>query len=99
MGGIPTRNFVNHRYTEIRDEDFSGPRVILDKHHKLVIDGEKASGVELFDLQKDPGETNNLAKSDPDLTKTLQSRLRKWQESVLNSLLEKDYRCPRRSSS
>jgi len=92
MGGIPTRNFVNNRYTEIREEDFGGPRVILDNRHKLVIDGEKNSGVELFDLHDDPGETKNLAKSKPELAKDLQSRLRKWQESTLNSLLGKDYR-------
>jgi hypothetical protein len=69
MRGIPTRNFVNWRYTEILDTDFSGPRVILDQHHKLVIDGEKDSGIELFNLQKDPGETNNLLKSNPDLAR------------------------------
>ena len=75
MGCIPTRNFVNHRYTDIRAEDFSGPRVILDNNHKLVIDGEKNSGIELFDLAKDPGETTNLAESHPKLAKDLQSRL------------------------
>ena len=92
MGGIPTRNFVNTRYTEIRDEDFGGPRVILDNRFKLVVDGEKGSGTELFDLKTDPGETNNIMDANPDRAKELETRLRRWQESVLRSLLGKDYR-------
>lgn len=91
MGGIPTRNFVNHRYPEIRPEDFGGPRVILDGHHKLVVGGGKGETVELFDLAEDPGETKNLAESKPEVAEDLQGELREWQESVLNSLLGKDY--------
>jgi arylsulfatase A-like enzyme len=92
MGGIPTRNFVNNRYTDIREEDFGGPRVILDNQHKLVVDGKKDSGIELFDLRTDPGETNNIMDASPDRAKELETRLRQWQESVLRSLLGKDYR-------
>ena len=91
-GGIPTRNFRNQRYPAIRDSDFGGPRAILDNDYKLVVDGENGSGVELFNLKDDPGETKNLAQARPELTRKLQSRLHKWQESVLNSLLGKDYK-------
>jgi arylsulfatase A-like enzyme len=92
LGGIPTRNFVNYRYKEIREGDFGGPRVILDNRYKLVVDGENGSGLELFDLRSDPSETKNLLESKPDVARRLQGRLRQWQESVLNSLLGKDYR-------
>ncbi|MBM3880077.1 MAG: N-acetylgalactosamine-6-sulfatase [Verrucomicrobia bacterium] len=92
MGGIPTRNFVNYRYHEILEGDFGGPRVILDRQHKLVIDGERASGIELFDLSYDPGETRNLLASRPEVAQQLQARLRAWQASVLHSLRGEDYR-------
>ncbi|MCD6339654.1 MAG: sulfatase-like hydrolase/transferase [Verrucomicrobia bacterium] len=92
LGGLRTRNFVNYRYKEIREGDFTGPRAILDNRYKLVIDGERNSGVELFDLQSDPGESKNLVHSQPELAGQLQTRLRAWQESVLHSLLGEDYR-------
>jgi arylsulfatase A-like enzyme len=95
MGGIPTRNFVNQRYEEIREGDFGGPRVLLDNEYKLVIDGGRGSGVELFDLRKDPGETTNLVQSKPAVARRLEAELRKWQESVLHSLRGEDYSDPR----
>jgi len=90
-GGIPTRNFVNFKYDKISAEDFGGPRTILDNRYKLVVDGQKGSGMELFDLQKDPGETKNLIESKPDVARELKGRLGKWQESVLHSLKGEDY--------
>ena len=58
----------------------------------LIIDGEKKTGVELFDLKKDPSEENNLAEVHPDIVQTLSKQLYDWQRSVLNSLMEQDYR-------
>jgi arylsulfatase A-like enzyme len=92
LGGRYTRNFVNFKYDKISAEDFGGPRTILDNRYKLVVDGQKGSGTELFDLQKDPAETKNLIESKPDVARELKGRLVKWQESVLNSLQGKDYR-------
>jgi 3-methyladenine DNA glycosylase Mpg len=57
-----------------------------------VIDGDKNTGVELFDLKKDSAESNNLAKGQAALAKKLQLQLRDWQTSVLNSLMEADYK-------
>jgi len=94
MGNKATRDFANVRYTETREEDFRGPRAILDNGYKLVIDGEKDSGIELFDLRNDPAETKNLLDSKPDTARALQARLRAWQESVLKSLRGEDYRQP-----
>ncbi len=91
MRGIPTRNFVNHHHPSIAEIDFMGPRVLMDNRHKLIIDASKNSGVELFDLHVDLAEKNNLAKSKPELVRTMKKQLREWQKSVLNSLMEKDY--------
>ena len=43
-------------------------------------------GCELFDLQADPAETNNLIEQQPAVAQKLQSQLRDWQDSVLQSL-------------
>jgi arylsulfatase A-like enzyme len=91
MGDIPTRNFVNYHHPGITEADFKGQRVILDDRYKLVIDGEKGSGTELFDLRKDLAEENNLFGSKPAVAKKLAGQLRAWQGSVLKSLMGGDY--------
>ena len=48
-------------------------------------------GFELYDTQNDPGETKNLADEHPEKVEEMQVQLRKWQESVLNSLTGADY--------
>jgi arylsulfatase A-like enzyme len=92
MGNIFTRNFRNDHYEEIREKDFLGARAILTDDYKLVIDGGKGTGAELFDLKKDSGEKNNIAVENPDVVEKLTKQLRGWQESVLNSLMGKDYK-------
>ena len=91
MSGLLTRNFKNFHHPEIRKQDFQGARAILTDDYKLVIDGDQATGIELFDLNKDPGEKNNLALAHPDIVKRLSGQLRDWQGSVLNSLMGRDY--------
>ena len=91
MGDIPTRNFSNFHHPSIAPQDFNGPRVFMDNRYKLVIDGSKNSGVELFDLVNDRAESKNLAKSKPELVNRMKRDLRAWQKSALNSLMEKDY--------
>lgn len=92
MGGLFTRNFRNDHHPEIRELDFMGPRAILSNDFKLVIDGDKGTGVELFDLKKDIGEQNNLAEAHPDIVEQLSKQLRDWQGSVMNSLMGRDYK-------
>jgi len=46
----------------------------------------------LYDIQNDPGEIKNLADEYPEMVKEMQGELRKWQESVLNSLTGADYK-------
>jgi arylsulfatase A-like enzyme len=89
MGGIPTRNFRNNHHPSIIEQDYAGDRTILDNQYKLLI-GRKGD-VQLFDLDNDPAETKDLAKSEPVIAEKLQEQMRKWQTSVLNSLMEGDY--------
>lgn len=91
MAGKPTRSFRNFRQPEICENDYAGPRVILGNRYKLVVGEEKKDTVELFDLQADPAEEENLAETEPDIAAKLQKALRDWQTSVLQSLREKDY--------
>jgi len=90
--GIYTRNFQNYHHPEITENDFHGARAIISGDYKLVIDGDKNTGVELFDLKKDSAERNNCANTQPAIVKKLQQQLRDWQTSVLNSLMEADYK-------
>lgn len=46
---------------------------------------------ELFHLQADPAEKNNLLEQQPAIAQKLQTQLRAWQDSVLHSLTGRDY--------
>ena len=92
MAGIFTRNFINFHHPEITVNNYRGPRAIVSENYKLVIDGDKGTGVELFDLKEDPAESNNLAETQPEVVRQLSIQLRDWQTSVLNSLMESDYK-------
>lgn len=93
MNGKATRDFKNYIQTDIISSDFEGARAIIDKQYKLVLTENKAgeTQTELFDLNIDPSETKNLKSSYPDIANELATKLRTWQESVLNSLLGNDY--------
>lgn len=87
-----TRDFLNFHHPDIREQDFEGPRAILDNRYKLVIDGGHETGRELFDVRSDPAETNNLIASHASVADRLERQLREWQRSVLRSLTGADYR-------
>ncbi len=86
-----TRNFNNFHHPIIEPEDFQGPRAILDNQFKLVLDGGKNTGKELFDIRSDPGETKNVIDSYREDAERLERLLRDWQQSVLKSLTGADY--------
>ena len=92
MGGIFTRNFKNCHHPEITERDYHGDRAIISGDYKLVINGDKNTGIELFDLRTDSAERNNIAEKQPAIAKQLQQEMRDWQASVLNSLMEHDYK-------
>jgi len=94
MDGRFTRNFRNFHHPTITSRDFDGPRVILGNRFKLIVDGQAKGkhAKELFDLQNDPAEKNNLIETEPKIARNLEQQLHKWQESVLSSLTGADYR-------
>jgi arylsulfatase A-like enzyme len=94
MGGKATRDFTNFRHPALTDDDYLGPRAIVDGRFKLVIHEQKGGVVqrELFDLQTDPAEKTNLLEQDRTAADQLQAKLRDWQKSVLQSLTGADYR-------
>ncbi|MCA1759188.1 MAG: DUF4976 domain-containing protein, partial [Bacteroidales bacterium] len=94
MAGKFTRTFRNYKYNEISENDFSGERAIMQGQFKLVLEGQSpnSQGFELYDIQNDPGEKKNVAGEYPEIVEKMQFELRKWQESVLNSLTGADYK-------
>ena len=94
MAGKYIRNFRNLKYAQVSENDFVGERTIMKNQYKLVAEGETPNekGFELYDIENDPGEVKNLADDNPGIVKEMQSELRKWQESVLNSLTGADYK-------
>ncbi|NRB52887.1 MAG: sulfatase-like hydrolase/transferase [Saprospiraceae bacterium] len=92
LRGAYTRNFQNFRHTSISPEDFLGERAILDDNYKLIIDEQKGQEVkELYDIREDPGEKKNLIAQNPTIAIRLEKQMKDWQQSVLESLLERDY--------
>lgn len=92
-GGKATRDFINLRYTAITEADYQGARSYIDGRHKLILREKKNETIaELYDLKADPAEKNDISAQHPELIQKLKVDLRKWQDSVLQSLMGKDYR-------
>lgn len=89
MDGKATRSFRNVIQPPITEEDYGGPRAILDDRYKLVVDAD--ANLELFDLRRDEAESDNIADGHPDIVTDLSQQLRAWQESVLRSVTGADY--------
>ncbi len=91
-GGRLTRNFKNLRISETNERFIIGSRAILDHQYKLVVQGSSGGGaLQLFDLDRDPGEQHDLSSETPEVAAELQQELHDWQLSVLNSLTGADY--------
>jgi arylsulfatase A-like enzyme len=93
MDGIATRNFRNFHHPDIEEQDFEGARALLGNQYKLVIHGDTGPTAkrELFDVRADPAEKNDLSADLPGVAKEMESQLRDWQQSVLESLIGDDY--------
>ena len=93
VNGKSTRNFTNFRQPAITEADSLGPRAIIQNHYKLVIHDQKNGSIrrELFDLNSDPAEKNNMVSQQPTVVENLQMQLTTWQASVLKSLSGADY--------
>ena len=88
-----TRSFKNFHHPKIDERDYQGNRSILDNEYKLIMEDRSGKEVKaLYNVHKDPGETKNLIEEYPDIALDLEKQMRVWQESVLLSLTEKDYK-------
>ena len=81
------------------------PQPLRFRHHGLgaIIDSDgryklltqeleaKKAKFELYDLEKDPGETNDLADSEPEIADRLKADFLKWNATVEASIAGKDY--------
>ena len=85
----PGIDFLNFKHPVAKTKDFEGDASILHNRYKLLRLGK--SVVELYDIVKDPGETQNLASSKPEVLESLSQKLLKWQRSVELSLSGADY--------
>ena len=92
MAGKYTRTFRNFVHPNFNEQDYGGPRAILDNEYKFVVDGKPggSSEGELFNLRYDPAETRNLSQKRPEIAARLRKQLRDWQTSVLTSLTTDD---------
>ena len=91
LDGRFTRHFENYHQPEITEQDFTGPRSILDNRYKLVMEADGKTSKELFDMRADPAEMKNLIKDKRDVARKLEKQLRDWQQSVLKSVGGADY--------
>ncbi|WP_422080758.1 sulfatase [Ulvibacterium sp.] len=96
-GDVFTRTFRNFHHKTIDEKDYSGDRAILDNRYKLVIANRNSElAKELYNIQDDPGETNNLIDDYPNIAVDLERQMKVWQRSVLESLMGKDYKVHRK---
>ena len=51
----------------------------------------EAAEKELFDINADPAEENNILSDHPEIAEKMENTLHNWQQSVLESLIGKDY--------
>jgi arylsulfatase A-like enzyme len=93
LGGSPYRTFKNYHHSDIREEDYRGPRAWLGNRYKIVIHESEDGNLlkELFDVQSDSAETTNIIHQFPDIARRMEEEMKEWQLSVLESLTGKDY--------
>lgn len=98
----PAIDFLNFRHPKPTIDNFAGDAAWTDNRYKLVVfpgggsgkakkKGGSGARVELYDLQKDPQEKQDIAALHPEIVKRMQSELEDWQRSVEKSLSGADY--------
>jgi arylsulfatase A-like enzyme len=86
--------FSNHKHPEMVPENFQSSGAWVTDRYKLLMPrarGNKEQIPELYDLEKDREEKNNIASQHPGIVKTMRAELLEWQESVERSLTGADY--------
>jgi hypothetical protein len=83
--------FKNHQHP-VAKSSFGGPAAWIDGRFKLVMSrGKKASSYELYDLEADRGESDDIASKYSEKVNSMVKQLNDWQQSVENSLTGADY--------
>ncbi|WP_261395306.1 sulfatase-like hydrolase/transferase [Membranihabitans marinus] len=96
LQGKGDRNTINDGLLNLPEQDYSGldhypysgTSVWIDGQWKLI---QTAEGYELYNLEEDPSESNNLAESEKSQKNRMKKALRKWQKSVVASIKGQDY--------
>jgi len=70
----------------------SNKQVSLTDNRYKIYSSDKGKTYVLFDLLKDPGESNDLAAQKPQILEIMKSSLEKWLKSCKDSLDGKDYK-------
>ena len=65
--------------------------VLLDNNYKLIATSVKENEFELFNLENDPIEAQNIAQEKPILFDQMKTEFKKWNQTVESSVLGKDY--------
>jgi len=65
--------------------------VLLDNNYKLIATSVKENEFELFNLENDPIEAQNIAQEKPILFDQMKTEFKKWNQTVESSILGKDY--------
>ncbi len=69
----------------------TGRAAWIDNNMKLLTNKLDGGAYELYDLESDPSETNNLSGERPGVVKKMMRQLARWNESVEASFAGKDY--------
>ncbi len=86
--------FTNNKHPEAVPENFKTNAAWIDNRYKLYMPKPKKNQdqqPELYDLEKDREENNNIASRHPKIVKAMQAELLEWQKSVEHSLTGADY--------
>ena len=86
--------FANHKHPKMAPQNFqSGAAWVADRYKLLMprARGNKEQVPELYDIENDREEKNNIASQHPEIVKAMWSELLEWQESVERSLTGADY--------
>jgi arylsulfatase A-like enzyme len=103
VGTKPPTEFRNFHHPVAKTKDFGGDAAIYGNRYKLIIDTSGrhkipartltpvTSPVSLFDLEKDPAESVNVAAAHPEIVAAMTEQLHQWQASVEQSLTGAEY--------